>query len=230
MYSGANGIVQESNLSNNQALTPITVTSASPFAEIFGTIPATPAASATQQTLTITGRNFTSNATVSLCDPTGNRVSVAPTARTATTAITISYAFATSGDWTVTVTNPGSLGSQLHFSVSTAGTLVTDGFDYPIGNRGYGTYGQAISLESLVPEPNDLYSLDPNACHPEQDPDRGGTSGNLGLTDGWYDAEDVGSYLGVYNGVSIGGIHPGEDWTSRAAVPASLYMRLPMVL
>ena len=99
-------------------------------------------------------------------------------------------------------------GGTVTLTRTVAGTVVTtDGFDYPLGNRGYNGSGNPVSLlefpGSSLSETNNLYPSNPVA-----NPDRGGTA----PASGWYNAQDVGSYLGTLNGVAIGGIHPGEDW------------------
>lgn len=79
---------------------------------------------------------------------------------------------------------------------------VTDGFDYPVGDRGYSGSNPVALLEfpdGSFPEINDLY---PNS--PSPNPVRWGSTGS-----GWHDYQDVGSYS---DGTTTGGIHSGEDW------------------
>lgn len=95
---------------------------------------------------------------------------------------------------------------MLSFSWSAWGQCtpqVADGFDYPLGDRGYCSDGTTPTplLENIFSEQNALY---PNS--PVANPSRGGSNpgGNK-----WYNISDVGNFLNL---TSTNGIHPGEDW------------------
>ncbi len=77
-----------------------------------------------------------------------------------------------------------------------------DGFDYPIGNRGYQSGNKVAIHERISPETNDVYV---NQVGYTADNNRTGT----GATNTWYNASDVGNYVD-WSGLS--GLHPGEDW------------------
>ncbi|AUJ71234.1 Lcl domain-containing protein [Pseudoalteromonas sp. NC201] len=83
-----------------------------------------------------------------------------------------------------------------------------DGFDYPIGNRGLDQSGNPIPFsEHMADELNHSYSQ--NLVTDNH------TRLNLATTQ-WYNAQDVGSFLGNYGGTLFGGVHPGEDWNNGA--------------
>ena len=98
-----NGTVQESNSTNNQGLTPITVTSPKPV--VFSSNSAPVIASGAAQTLTISGENFDPNATVTFRDPSGNITNATILPGAGTAAISVSQTFASVGQWAVTVAN-----------------------------------------------------------------------------------------------------------------------------
>ncbi|MCB9820813.1 T9SS type A sorting domain-containing protein [Candidatus Nomurabacteria bacterium] len=87
-----------------------------------------------------------------------------------------------------------------------------DGFDYPIGDRGYDTLGyeypipeQINSAAYTVPGYTDI---EINEMYPDwisATPNRGSST-----TVGWHNDSDVGDWY-------TGGIHPGEDWNYGAA-------------
>lgn len=86
------------------------------------------------------------------------------------------------------------------------GQQIVDGFDYPIGNKGYDINGNKVpiseGISSFGGEINQLYPL---LCSP--------SNVRVGNAEsGWYNIQDVGSYLGVYGGITYNGYHPGEDW------------------
>lgn len=76
-----------------------------------------------------------------------------------------------------------------------------DGFDYPIGDRGYSSPFIYELPENISPESNDIYPSNPVA-----NPYREGSA------QGWYNANDVSNYSGIYGGINLCGLHPGEDW------------------
>jgi hypothetical protein len=83
--------------------------------------------------------------------------------------------------------------------------VFVDGFDYPLGNRGYLAGAEYEIPEDIVPEQNNYYPT--NAI---SNPQRG--SGGLGT---WYNISDVGDWAISINKdgiITSGGIHPGEDW------------------
>jgi murein DD-endopeptidase MepM/ murein hydrolase activator NlpD len=78
-----------------------------------------------------------------------------------------------------------------------------NGFDYPIGNRGYDDNGNKVALsENITPETNGIYT-DSDGYYGDNS-----RSGTLNAT-GWYNLSDVGNY--VKSGTTDG-LHPGEDW------------------
>lgn len=97
------------------------------------------------------------------------------------------------------VSNGGVNYEQASFSFSETVVEKTDGFDYPIGNRGVDADGKPISFnEQLAEELNHSYS-------------QGWVSDNHGRYaaggSGWRNVQDVGSFYSQF-----GGVHPGEDW------------------
>ncbi len=111
--------------------------------------------------------------------------------------------------WQMNGPNPsGGYGEWFGQTVTVQATVVstttgtTDGFDYPVGNRGYNGSGQPISLlefaDGTWPETNNLYPNNPVA-NPDRSVRRRST--------GWYNLQDTGSYYDA-----MGGVHPGEDW------------------
>ena len=98
----------------------------------------------------------------------------------------------------------GNLSSKTWTIIVVGGAPPTpsDGFDYPIGNRGYNSLNQPVPMlefadGSSFPETNNLYP-----SNPSPDPDRSGST-----RPDWFNLQDTGSY---YH--EPGGIHPGEDW------------------
>lgn len=87
------------------------------------------------------------------------------------------------------------------------GVSYADGFDYPVGE---GTTTKSPILEGIAPERNDWYPSNPGAT-PRS---RVGWSGG----GGWYNAQDVGSYLYLKSKIIFDGIHPGEDWNRSSDV------------
>lgn len=79
--------------------------------------------------------------------------------------------------------------------------LTTDGYDYPIGDRGYSNGVKIPVPEYLSPETNTMYPLS-RALETSR------TRGSRYAQSGWWNSQDVGSYYGHgYNG-----FHSGEDW------------------
>ncbi|MCU0444883.1 MAG: T9SS type A sorting domain-containing protein [Microscillaceae bacterium] len=79
---------------------------------------------------------------------------------------------------------------------------ITDGFDYPIGSRGYCDNGNISPiLENINPEQNPIYPNNPIA-----NPRREGLNPSGGK---WYNINDIGNFLNLDDTY---GIHPGEDW------------------
>ena len=130
VVANGTGVVQESDRTNNQRVTPLTVTSAAIAPEIFQPNWAPVVVSGTSQTLTVTGRNFDSNAIVAFRNPAGISSNATTVSRIGTTAITVDQVFAVAGKWSVIVTNSSGHGCEYHFSVVDAGTI--DGCGYPI--------------------------------------------------------------------------------------------------
>ncbi|MBE2282346.1 MAG: M23 family metallopeptidase [Prosthecobacter sp.] len=83
-----------------------------------------------------------------------------------------------------------------------AGFLEADGFDYPVGSRGYNGTNKEPILENGSEERNTLF---PNSTLAQPPVLR------LGEARGWFNYQDVGSY---YSASKAGGIHPGEDWNN----------------
>lgn len=81
--------------------------------------------------------------------------------------------------------------------------LFVDGFDYPIGNRGYSSESKIPILERLV---HGQYIGEKNSLYPNNPYENAVRWGGTNLN-GWANYQDVGSYYG-----KLGGIHPGEDW------------------
>ena len=106
--------------------------------------------------------------------------------------------------------------AQAAYAVPDSGVAYCDGFDYPVGDRGYsspytGTSGipggkaKIPLLEGISPERNDWY------------PSNAGVAPRARLGSsrygGWHNAQDTGSYLyTVTPSITFDGIHPGEDW------------------
>lgn len=79
--------------------------------------------------------------------------------------------------------------------------LNTDGYDYPIGDRGYSNGVKVPVPEYLSPETNTMYPIS-RAVETSR------TRGSQSSKSGWWNIQDVGSYYGHdYNG-----FHSGEDW------------------
>ncbi len=100
---------------------------------------------------------------------------------------------------------PGSqVGGKSRFKV-TVPEPVADAFDYPIGDRGIEGGKKRPVLEYINPEQNIPYARFTGIGNNHH---RGGTAG----AGRWYNLSDVGNYVGKSGGVSLGGLHPGEDW------------------
>jgi len=88
---------------------------------------------------------------------------------------------------------------------------IATGFDYPIGNKGYGNDGQKIELDEYIndwgndynPKRNEEYNLGKGIYANNS---RGGKSVNSST---WYNISDVGNFLNLKYTF---GLHPGEDW------------------
>jgi N-acetylneuraminic acid mutarotase/ribosomal protein S11 len=149
-----NGTMQESNLSNNQSLTPLTVTSRSSNPQVFYTDPPTPIASTTPQTVTITGENFDSDATVAFVDPVGNVTNANVVSRTGTSVITVSETFTSSGTWSALVSNPDPGEVAYNFGVGAASTVGTSATTHVFfgcnGQTFLNDYQQSKSLGTLT--------------------------------------------------------------------------------
>jgi len=77
---------------------------------------------------------------------------------------------------------------------------ISDGFDYPIGNRGFDENGRPVELlEQITEECNNLYHI-----HPVSNPSR---SSDVNHRSAWHNINDVGNYVNP-----TFTIHPGEDW------------------
>ncbi|MGR3179028.1 MAG: CARDB domain-containing protein, partial [Candidatus Anammoxibacter sp.] len=105
----------------------------------------------------------------------------------------------------------GNYSSVRSFTVSSGPTSTltpTDGFDYPIGDRGYkDPKNNKVPYdfpENLLPEKNDLYLSD----NPEDPFSRGTITNN---STGWRNAQDVGNYFSDQCG-----LHAGEDWNKHS--------------
>jgi murein DD-endopeptidase MepM/ murein hydrolase activator NlpD len=88
--------------------------------------------------------------------------------------------------------------------------LIVDGFDYPIGDRGYDADGDRYELPERIPEnvggeKNFYFPINHQA---------GKNSRRLGLNDPktneWRNEQDVGTNTWHFN--NTWGVHPGEDW------------------
>lgn len=93
----------------------------------------------------------------------------------------------------------------LIFTGTAFGQNYTDGFDYPIGNRGYDNTGIPVPvLEHITDETNTFY-----ASYPLSDNgDANKLAHRVGFKQGtWYNLSDVGSFYGAKDG-----LHPAEDW------------------
>ncbi len=92
-------------------------------------------------------------------------------------------------------------------SCGVAQATTTDGFDYPIGNRGYDEAGNAVPVLEFPSDSgfnehrNDVFPNAPRA-YAEHETGRADTTRS-----DWYNFQDIGAYY-----AAVGGIHPGEDW------------------
>jgi autotransporter-associated beta strand protein len=169
--------------------------------------PPTPLADGTVQTVTVLGQKFLPGVVVSLTGP--NMISFCPpTTRLDDTHITFTTDFGTvPGQWSMQVVNPGDIRSaQQFFNVMTVG--FTDGYDYPVGNRGYKDNRPVEMPEFSDPnkEKNSVYRQYAGGADLPPPSDQLDRTGETRPT-GWYNYQDVGAFYDTG-----GGIHSGEDW------------------
>lgn len=101
----------------------------------------------------------------------------------------------------------GRVWGQIPFSI------YADGFDYPIGNRGYNDYGGAKPLLERLSSSEDYNNvLDMNNTNTSfVNPDRSSGTHN----GSWYNLSDVGNFVTTAD-ATLAGLHPAEDWNSKA--------------
>ncbi len=117
-----------------------TVTAVAAAPSISNVSPTSMPASNSDQTLTINGANFVSGATLTFDPPTGSNITSNSAKLTFVSSSKITYQINNASDvgtWTVKVNNPdGQSSGTASFTVDAPNIPVSDGFDYPIGNKG----------------------------------------------------------------------------------------------
>lgn len=89
----------------------------------------------------------------------------------------------------------------------------TDGFDYPIGDRGYDASGIKRPIDERITKYSTTYDVDRNrefsdGTNASGNNERGGAQ----ASGAWANVSDVGNYVRTAGSTVLGGLHPGEDW------------------